>query len=71
MAEALLCYGLLFVLRFFGFFARGQADFLDAAVGGAGNGAVKVTPDEPVPHLGQAAELFLNQAADGSAALTL
>ena len=56
---------LLFVLRFFGFFARGQADFLDAAVGGTGDGALKLAPGEAVAYLRQAAELFLHQAADG------
>ena len=56
---------LLFVLRFFEFFARGQADFLDAAVGGTGDGALKLAPGEAVAYLRQAAELFLHQAADG------
>jgi len=45
--------------------AGGQADLLDAAVRGAGDGAVKVAPDELVAHLGQTAQLLLDQTADG------
>ena len=44
--------------------AGGQADLLDAAVRGAGDGAVKVAPDEFVAHLGQTAQLLLDQAAE-------
>ena len=45
--------------------AGGQADLLDAAVRGAGDGAVKVAPDELIAHLGQTAQFLLDQTADG------
>lgn len=45
--------------------AGDQADLLHAAVGRAGDGTIKVTPDELIPYLGQTAELFLHQTADG------
>ena len=52
---------LLFVLRFFWFFARGQADFLDAAVGGTGDGALKLAPGEADAYL---CLLYTSDAAD-------